>query len=220
MQRQAKRASGARIRIYIGETGACRRLVAAGSRPKWSEKVEKLPPPWCFAARPAARPLGAASPLSNPNTQHTCLSVRIAQGLSESIALDLQLCRKSHAAARAPRRRGCSPGWSAARAHRCLAYRFRRSTRRPQVVPAWSCAFIRHPQLITCRLHDGIAGLVCWLRRMFPVAARHAARLSMITVNGLHHWGGTGRALEHRSHAPARPRTKELVRASSAARSG
>ena len=107
------------------------------------------------------------------------------------------------------RRRGCSPGWSAARVHSLtVSGLLRRSTRRPQVVPAWSCAFIRHPELITCRLHDGIAGLVCWLRRMFPVAARHAARLSMITGNGLHHWGGTGRALEHRSHAPARPRTK------------
>ena len=107
------------------------------------------------------------------------------------------------------RRRGCSPGWSAARVHSpTVSGLLRRSTRRPQVVPAWSCAFIRHPELITCRLHDGIAGLVCWLRRMFPVAARHAARLSMIPVDGLHHWGGTGRALEHRSHAPARPRTK------------
>ena len=116
---------------------------------------------------------------------------------------------KLHAAARAPRRRGCSPGWSAARVHGLtMSGLLRRSTQRPQVVPAWSCAFIRHPQLITCRLHDGIAGLVCWLRRMFPVAARHAARLSMITGNGLHHWGGTGRALEHRSHYPARPRTK------------
>ena len=55
----------------------------------------------CFDAQPEARPLGAASPLSNPNTQHVCVSVRIAQGLSESIALDLQLCIKSHAAARA-----------------------------------------------------------------------------------------------------------------------
>ena len=92
------------------------------------------------------------------------------------------------------RRRGCSPGWSAARVHSpTVSGLLRRSTRRPQVVPAWSCAFIRHPELITCRLHDGIAGLVCWLRRMFPVAARHAARLSMIPVNGLHHLGGTGR---------------------------
>ncbi len=107
------------------------------------------------------------------------------------------------------RRRGCSPGWSAARVHSpTVSGLLRRSTRRPQVVPAWLCAFIRHPQLITCRLIDDIAGLMCWLRRMFPVAARHAARLSMITGNGLHHWGGTGRALEHRSHYPARPRTK------------
>ena len=56
-------------------------------------------------------------------------------------------------AARAPRRRGCSPGWSAARAHSptvsCL---FRRSTRRPQVVPAWSCAFIRHPHVSSSRV--------------------------------------------------------------------
>ena len=119
------------------------------------------------------------------------------------------------------RRRGCSPGWSAARVHSpTVSGLLRRSTRRPQVVPAWLCAFIRHPQLITCRLIDGRAEWLCWLRRMFLVASRHAARLSMITVNGLHHWGGTGRALEHRSHAPARPRTKELVRASSAARSG
>ena len=107
------------------------------------------------------------------------------------------------------RRRGCSPGWSAARAHSpTVSGLFRRSTRRPQVVPAWSCAFIRHPELITCRLHDGIAGLVCWLRRMFPVASRHAAQRSMIPGNGLHHREGTGRALEHRSHYPARPRTK------------
>ena len=107
------------------------------------------------------------------------------------------------------RRTGCSPGWSAARVHSpTVSGLLRRSTRRPQVVPAWSCAFIRHPELITCRLHDGPAGLMCWLRRMFPVAARHAARLSMIPGNGLHHWGGTGRALEHRSHYPARPRTK------------
>ena len=119
------------------------------------------------------------------------------------------------------RRRGCSPGWSAARAHSpTVSGLLRRSTQRPQVVPAWSCAFIRHPELITCRLHDGIAGVVCWLRRMFPVAARHAARLSMIPVDGLHHLGGTGRALEHRSHYPARPRTKELKRATSGARSG
>ena len=156
--------------------------------------------------------------------QHMLLSARIAQGLSESIALALQLCRKSHAAARAPRRRGCSPGWSAARAHSpTVSGLLRRSTRRPQVVPAWSCAFIRHPQLITCRLHDGIAGVVCWLRRMFPVAARHAARLSMIPVNGLHHLGGTGRALEHRSHYPARDLVlafESLIRASSAARPG
>ena len=109
------------------------------------------------------------------------------------------------------RRRGCSPGWSAARVHSpTVSGLLRRSTRRPQVVPAWSCAFIRHPQLITCRLHDGIAGVVCWLRRMFLVAARHAARLSMIPGNGLHHLGGTGRALEHRSHYPARPRVRKL----------
>ena len=88
--------------------------------------------------------------------------------------------------------------------------RLYRTYSRPQVVPAWLCAFIRHPQLMSCRLHDGIAGLVCWLRRMFPVAARHAARLSMITGNGLRHWGGTGRALEHRSHYPARPRVRKL----------
>ena len=108
------------------------------------------------------------------------------------------------------RRRGCSPGWSAARAHSpTVSGLFRRSTRRPQVVPAWSCAFIRHPELITCRLIYGTAVCFSWLRRMFPVAARHAARLSMIPVNGLHHLGGTGRALEHRSHVPARPRGRE-----------
>ena len=107
------------------------------------------------------------------------------------------------------RRRGCSPGWSAARVHSpTVSGLLRRSTRRPQVVPAWLCAFIRHPQLITYRLIDGTAVLASWLRMMFPVASRHAARLSMITGNGLHHWGGTGRALEHRSHYPARPRTK------------
>ena len=55
----------------------------------------------CFPARPEAERLAAASPLSNPNTQHVCVSVGIAQGLSESIVLDLQLCIKSHAAARA-----------------------------------------------------------------------------------------------------------------------
>ena len=136
---------------------------------------------------------------------------RDCSGLSESIVLDLQLCLQSHAAARAPRRRGCSPGWSAARAHSpTVSGLLRRSTRRPQVVPAWLCAFIRHPQLITCRLIDGTAEWLCWLRRMFPVAARHAARLSMIPGNGLHHWGGTGRALEHRSHYPARPRVRKL----------
>ena len=54
-----------------------------------------------FPARPEAGRLAAASPLSNLHTQHVCWSVQIAQGLSESIALDLQLCRKSHAAARA-----------------------------------------------------------------------------------------------------------------------
>ena len=40
----------------------------------------------CFVARPEARPLGAASPLINPNTQHMCPSVGIYQRLSESIA--------------------------------------------------------------------------------------------------------------------------------------
>ena len=165
----------------------------------------------CFSDAAEAGRLAAASPLINPNTQHVCVSVGIAQGLSESIVLDLQLCRKSHAAARAPRRRGCSPGWSAARVHGLtMSGLLRRSTQRPQVVPAWSCAFIRHPELITCRLHDGTAEWLCWLRRMFPVAARHAARLSMIPVNGLHHLGGTGRALEHRSHYPARPRVRKL----------
>ena len=119
------------------------------------------------------------------------------------------------------RRRGCSPGWSAARVHSpTVSGLLRRSTRRPQVVPAWLCAFIRHPQLITCRLIDGTAEWLCWLRRMFPVASRHAAQRSMIPVNGLHHREGTGRALEHRSNNPARPRTKRIIRASSAARSG
>ena len=108
------------------------------------------------------------------------------------------------------RRRGCSPGWSAARVHSpTVSGLLRRSTRRPQVVPAWSCAFIRHPQLITCRLIYGTAVLASWLRRMFPVASRRAAQRSMIPVNGLHHREGTGRALEHRSHYPARPRVRK-----------
>ena len=77
---------------------------------------------------------------------------------TSSKRLKLGNCKKFHVGARAPRRRGCSPGWSAARAHSpTVSGLFRRSTRRPQVVPAWSCAFIRHPQLITCRLHDGTA---------------------------------------------------------------
>ena len=85
----------------VNSTHTTQALVAADSEPSDAQKVEKQPPPRCFAARPEAERLAAASPLSNPNTQHTCLSVRIAQGLSESIALDLQLCRKSHVGARA-----------------------------------------------------------------------------------------------------------------------
>ena len=165
----------------------------------------------CFSARPEAERLAAASPLSNPNTQHVCVSVGIAQGSLSPLCSTYSCACNLTPPHELSRRRGCSPGWSAARAHSpTVSGLLRRSTRRPQVVPAWSCAFIRHPELITCRLIDGIAGVVCWLRRMFLVAARHAARLSMITGNGLHHWGGTGRALEHRSHYPARPRVRKL----------
>ena len=64
-----------------------------------------------------------------------------------------------------------------------------------------------HPRVYTCRLNHVIPGLQSWLRRVFPVAARHAAQRRMMPGNGLNHWGGTGRALEHRSHVPARPRT-------------
>ena len=71
------------------------------SRPKWSEKVEKHPRERSFAARPEARPLAAASPLSNPNTQHSVLSVGIAQGLSESMGPELELIQKFHVGARA-----------------------------------------------------------------------------------------------------------------------
>ena len=56
----------------------------------------------CFAARPAARPLGAASPLINPSTQHMCPSVGIYQRLSESIALKLELSNRYALAAGAP----------------------------------------------------------------------------------------------------------------------
>ena len=45
----------------------------------------------CFAARPEAERLAAASPLSNLHTQHVCWSVQIAQGLSESIGPKLGL---------------------------------------------------------------------------------------------------------------------------------
>ena len=67
------------------------RLVASDSGAKWSEKVEKHPRERSFAARPEAGRLAAASPLSNPNTQHTVLSVGIAQGLSESMRYKLGL---------------------------------------------------------------------------------------------------------------------------------
>ena len=160
---------------------------------------------FCIAARGQAP--WRCKPLSNPGTQHVCVSAGIAQGSLSPLCSTCSRAANCTPPHELSRRRGCSPGWSAARVHSpTVSGLLRRSTQRPQVVPAWSCAFIRHPELITCRLIDGIAEWLCWLRRMFPVAARHAARLSMITVNGLHHWGGTGRALEHRSHAPARPR--------------
>ena len=52
--------------------------------------------------RAAARPLGAASPLLNPRTQHMFPSARIYQRLSESIAPKLGLCKKYALAAGAP----------------------------------------------------------------------------------------------------------------------
>ena len=55
----------------------------------------------CFSDAAEAGRLAAASPLINPNTQHVCVSVGIAQGLSESIGPKAQLCRKSHVGARA-----------------------------------------------------------------------------------------------------------------------
>ena len=51
------------------------------------------------------------------------------------------------------------------------------------MVPAWPCAFNQRREPSTCRLNHVISGLQSWLRRMFPVAARHAAQRSMTPGN-------------------------------------
>ena len=87
------RASGAKgsVGLRLGFVEMVARGLLHPCRGHLMHRWLKAPRERSFAARPEARPLAAASPLSNPRTLALCESARIAQGLSESIGPKLGL---------------------------------------------------------------------------------------------------------------------------------